>query len=418
MSDAAVAEAPEVHTEENPQQPLTAPLEPGLQALIERVLPVDKPTQAEPTVEATPEPEEKPQVDKPPVKEKTEFRLAPEDDAQPEVQKPAAPEVPEITDAMIAAEKSPKKQADMKKFRAAFEALKTENTQLRSAPKAPVEDPGTTGVIEQQRQQIADLSARLERQNLRAHPLFQQQFEQPLQNMAAQAADVVKEAGGDPAALERALSLNGRNKIAALDDIVREVESPFLKEQLVGLINSIDAKQRQMDAALKDSKGLSEKLSRDATIARHQMLQQQEQQLTSILGAVEKGLSEGLPGENGDAIKLEVLNKTGRKGYEWWDEQADEIRGTARDILLKGTPEKMAVAAIMAASCGAYRSLWQAERKARKAAETRADGIEDSEPNLRDRRKPTPAGDEFAPDADLTKVALTRLRRGDFNAAA
>src|SRR4051812_34016396 len=100
----AAADAPEI-VQSQPQQPLTAPLDPGLRALIDRVMPMpsekapEAPEQPETSPEAPPAttPEPKPAAEK----GKTEYRLAPDDDEPANTQepaKPALPEVPEITD--------------------------------------------------------------------------------------------------------------------------------------------------------------------------------------------------------------------------------------------------------------------------------------------------------------------------------
>lgn len=412
MPEVAEAE-PQIETTTQPA-PLMAPIPQELQDLMSRVLPIDsdpQPDAPEPETPETekPEPSAKPQ----PSAEKTTLKLAPDFDQKPTEAKPEVPAV-EITDEMIDAEKSPKKQADMRKFRDALETLKRENAQLREQPAKTAEDPGLSTMVEEQKRQIEDLSSRLERQNALAHPIFQQQFVQPRNQMAAQALETVKEAGGDSEALERALSLTGKNRTAALDEIVGSVDSHVLRARLERLIDGIDTKDREIGAALKDAKGLNEKMSRDAKIQQHEMLQRQEQQLLSMLGSVEKSFLEGMESPEGGTTKLEVLQKVGQKGYEWWDEQADEIRATARDILLKGTPQKIAVAAVLAASCGAYKSLYENERKARQAAEKRNALKDDAEPDLKDRRQATTTTTEFAPDEDITKVALARLRRGDF----
>jgi hypothetical protein len=391
-----------------------APIPPELQAIMEKALPMEG-EEGEPEA-GDPKPEVAEQPAKPETADsKSTLRLAPDFEAPEPKPEVAVPEI-EITDEMIDAEKSPKKQADMRKFRDALTALKGEVARLKEQPAAkPAEDAGLSAVVEQQRQQLADMSARLERQNAVAHPIFQQQFVQPRDAMFAQASETVKEAGGDVEAFERAMTLNGKNRTAALDEVVGNVESHILRTRLERLIDGIDSKEREINAALKDAKGLNEKMARDEKIARHEMIQRQEKELVSMLEATESRFLEGLDSPEGGKVKLEVLQKVGRKGYEWWDEQADDIRATAREILLKGTPQKIATAAVLAASCGAYKSLYENERRARMAAEKRNQAQDDAEPDLKDRRQTNGAADEFGPDANITDVALARLRRGDFN---
>ncbi len=414
MPESAIAEPQAVETTSE-HAPLTAPIPQELQDLMSRVLPVEGDTPApEPEDGEPPTPPEPEPAPEKTSTQKTTLRLAPDMDQPVPETKPAVPEF-EITEEMIKAEKSPKKQADMRKAGEAIQKLRGEIARLSQQPAQPVEDPGLSAVLEQQKAQISDLSSRLERRNAIDHPIFQQNFVQPRNQMAAQAVETVKEAGADADAFERALSLPGKHRTEALDDIVGSVDSHVLRARLERLIDGIDTKDREIAAALKDAKGLNERMAHDQKIAQHQMLQQQEKQLLSILDAVEHGLTEGLDAPDGTKTKLEVLQKVNRKGYEWWDTQVDEIRETAREILLKGTPQKIATAAVLAASCGAYKSLYENERKARIAAEKRNEASSDAEPDLKDRRSATTTSTEFSPDEDITKVALARLKRGDFN---
>lgn len=419
----AIADAPETTTTIPPQQPLTAPLNPSLQKLMERVLPVDgdapegdpepsdKP-EATDKPEGTdgqpePKPENKPKA-KPEPSPASDLRLAP-DFSAPEKKDEPKPEEIEITDEMIAAEKSPKKQADLKKFRQAFNDMKAENLRLKTAQPEKTDDPGAQAIIDQQAAQITELSGTVERIKLEAHPKFQQDFVRPRNAMMAQAQQIVKDAGGDEEALERAQALTGKAKVAALDDIVAGVESPVLRARLERLLDGIEEKNQAIEHVLKDAKGATERLSRAETIERHKMLEQQEQQLKSLLGAARRELA--------DNLKLEVLHKTGKPEFKWWDEQVDEIDATAQEILLKATPDKMAMAAYLAAAAGPLRAALQAERRAHDALKRWVAEMDEADPGtLKGDRKPEPQGD-FAPDADITQVALARLRRGDFKTA-
>lgn len=417
MPESAIAEAPETQAvTPSAQEPLKAPLNPALQKLIERVLPEggDKsepePEPVESAADATP-PDK---TDKPPVqaKEKAEpdkttgdLRLAPDFEAPAKKEEPAAPEV-EITDEMIEAEKSPKKQADMRKFRDALNHLKGEVARLKEAPAAKAEDPGLTARLQQLEQQNQELLATVERRSLQDHPRFQRELVQPRNAMLSQAQQIVTDVGGDPEALERAQGLTGKAKVAALDDLVEKVESPVLRARLERLLDGIDDKNREIENVLKDSKGAAERLRRQETIERHESNVQQEKALLTLLDSARRHLADGL--------KLEVLQKTDQEGYGWWNEQVDEIDKNAKDALLKATPDEMAVLAWLGVSAGPYRSLWQTERKARARLQERLDAIEGAEPDLKDRRPVKEAATEFGPDADITQVALAKLRAGKY----
>lgn len=429
-SEAATLDAPETTTNDpaasQPQQPMTSPVPPEmkaeLDALMKRVLPMESDTP-----EAVDAAADKPAADtaaatavKAEPGDKAGLRLAPdltEATPKPAQESLVAQVEKEMPEAPPEQFKTPKAQNDYKAWRTRNIELAREVERLKTLPPAApekTEDPGTAAIIERQTAQITELSTRLERQNLQEHPLFQQQFVQPRNQMFGQALEVVKEAEINPEAFERAMTLTGKGRIAALDEIVKEVDSTVLRTRLERLIDGIDTKDREIAAALKDSKGLSAQLKQQETIQRHEQMVRQERQLTSMLEVAQRNLAEGFDTPDGGKLRLEVLKKTGKPEFKWWDDQVDDIIATSKEILLKGTPQKMAVAATLGAACGAYQSLYHAERTARLAAESRLAAIEGAEPDLGDRGKPKPVEGEFAPDEDIVKVAMAKLRRGDF----
>jgi hypothetical protein len=396
--------------------PQTEGLNPDLQALLDRVMPKDdgsglpdepkvepaaKPTAPEPKVENAAVKIEVPKAEKSKADD-FQSRLAPDLTKTEPEPAPAAVEIdwPEE----LPGNPTKKAQSDYKKWRGDYEtALRKIQTLETAKPAAKAEDSGSQAIIDQQKQQIAEMSTRLERQDVRSHPRFQQAFVIPRNQMMLQAQEIVKEMGGDPDALEKAMSLSGRNKVAALDEIVAGVDSTVQRDKLGRLLDAIESKDREMENVLKDSKGAAERLSQQEKIDRHQMIEQQTQQLKTMLGAARKDLA--------DNLKLEVLHKVNKPDFKWWDDQVDEIDATAHSILFEGTPDKMAVAAILAASAGPLRSMWQAERKARMVAEERLAAIEEVEPKLGARPKPKEKDDGDVPeDADFATAVISKLR--------
>lgn len=399
-------------TEESPG------LNPELVALLDRVMPKDGgPMEAQPELPVVEEPGGEPEKPKAalkaepekvtapkvePEKDAIQSRLAP-DLSKKEEPKPEAEveiDMPEEPPASIKTEKG---KADYKKWRQEFATLKRENLTLKTQQPAPkTEDPDAQAVIEQQKQQIAQLSEIVQRSELKAHPQFQQRFIIPRTRNMTEVQRIVKEMGGDPDTVEHALSLKGRAKVTALDDIVSGIESPVLRDKIGRLIDGIESIDLEMENVLKDSKGTAEQLRRQDKIAHHEQVMQQEQQLKSLLGAARKDLS--------DNLGLEVLKKTGKPEYKWWDDQVDEIDATAHSILFEGTPDKMAFAAVLAASAGPLRAAWQAERKARVALEERIAAMEGAEPDLGDKTKVRDTETEVPEDADMATAVIARLR--------
>jgi hypothetical protein len=411
MPESAVAE-PEITTSTTPTESEVAP---GLRALFDMKLPAerdgDEPAPAEPeehpkAVEDKPEPAPKPQLEQKKVEsEKTTLRLAP--DLSPKKEELAAEPAPEvqITEEMIKAEKNPKKQADMRKFGEALERTRKENAELRAKVAAPPsEDAGTKELLEKLQTENKTLQERIERVDLMASPKFQRDFVQPRNKMFADAVTVLKDAGVDPEGLERAMGMTGKTRIAAFDDLKGAIESSTLRDRFGRLIDGIDDKNREINEALKNARTSNEQLSRQEKIDRHEALVNQEKEMKSLLSVTKRELIE--------KMGIEVLVKTGKKDYGWWDDQADEIDNVAEDIMLRSTPDKLPLIAYFAASFGPMREMFHAERKARIAAEARADAAEGVEPDLgEDKRKVADAGD-VPEDADMKTAVLARLKSG------
>lgn len=350
---------------------------------------------------AAPEKKEEPAAPEKKPEDALKLRLAP-DFAAEEKKADLPPEPPvKITDEMIEAAKTPKAQADMRKFRESYEALEKEVTTLRARPAAPAENPETKTLLETVTKERDDLLARVERTNLLDSPKFQKEHLQPRQKAFDKLQGIVKEGGADPAAIQRAISMApGKLRIEALDAIREEIGSEMLKGQFDRLVEDIDSKTSDINEKLKNAKQTVEELKRNETVQTHEQRVAQQKQLEGLLGSAFDDLK--------DNVGLEVLHKTGKPEFAWFDDQVDEILSVARDVYLKATPEKAAVASVLAASAGPYRAMFQAEREANKALRAEIAELKGAEPTLSaDRRAEKVATDGVEPD-DIT----ARLRAG------
>lgn len=310
----------------------------------------------------------------------------------------APPDV-EITDEMIAAQKSPKGQADMRGFRETLTRYKTEVEELRKRPAA-IEDTDIKGLLETVTKERDDLLARVERTDLFSSPKFQREHVQPRDKDYAAAQGVVKESGGDPTALNRAMGMTGKARIDLLDEIREAIPSDMMKGRFDRLIESVEARTIEINEKLKDSRKTAEEDARQSKLQDHERHVQTRKQLNSLLDAAFLDLEEN--------VGLEVLRKTGKAEYKWFDDQREEIRKVASEVYLEATPEKAAIAAVLAASAGPYRDMFLAERKARLAVEEENRELKGAEPSMkRDRAPAKEAGDGIEP-TDIT----ARLRSG------
>lgn len=401
----------------DPPAPTRETVNPGLRALFDVEPPADYPVtttddKGTDTVPAKPpEKKEEPTPPAPPEKkaetppekatDALKLRLAPDfADEEKKADTPPKPPI-KITDEMIESAKTPKAQADMRKFRESYEALEKEVTTLRARPAAPAENPETKTLLETVTKERDDLLARVERTNLLDSPKFQKEHLQPRQKAFDKLQGIVKEGGADPAAIQRAISMApGKLRIEALDAIREEIGSEMLKGQFDRLVEDIDSKTVEINEKLRNAKVTAEELKRNETVQTHEQRVAQQKQLEGLLGAAMDNLE--------NDFGLEVLKKTGKPEFAWHDGKVDEIKKVAREVYLESTPEKAAMASALAASCGTYRDWWQAERNANKALRDEIAELKGAEPTLSaDRRAEKVATDGVEPD-DIT----ARLRAG------
>lgn len=391
------------------EPPVQSEINPKLKALFDIELP--QPESETPEVET---PKTQPEVVPPVPPEKKEAPLAvPAEDktgdalrqhlapdfTAPEI-KPAevVPDI-EVTDAMIAAETDPKKQANMREIGKLLAQYKKENGELKARP-AVVQDGDSKLALEQAIKERDDLLARVERVDLLSSPKFQQDFIAPRDKDFSDAQKLVKEAGGDPAELARAMGLRGRARMDALDDISKEIPNEMMRRRFDGYIESIDRRTEEINEKLANAKVALEEDRRQQALNRHQNNEKTAQELKVLLGSARRHLAE--------EMKLEAFQKVGKPDFEWWDKGIDEDDQAAEEIWLKATPESAALAAVLAPRAGRYRGMWMAERNARVAVEKELAELKGAEPSLeRNRSKPsTVTGD----DVDVTDAILQRLR--------
>lgn len=379
----------------------------GLRNLLDKVLPVDGPE--EPVSEAEPSPNGSEPVEVKPEKPLEEKK--PEAKTTPDPASRLAPNVfekkeePAVVDEIPIPEEPPaylkteKAKEDHRNWRKKWVGLLAENAQLKAQKPAPVEDPT---VVEELRRQNQELLTKIERVDLMSSPKFQKEFLVPRGNMFAEAKEVLKDAGIDPETLDRVMTLTGKAKIDALDRIVSDIPSQVLRDRLGRLVDGIDSKTREINEHLRNARGTREQLTRQEKIEQHARIVEMEQQMQTALQMTRRDLAENR--------KIELLYKTGKSEYKWFDDLVDEVDATAQKVMLHSTPEELPTIAYYAALYEPTHNLLQAERKARIAAEDRLAAIEGVEPTLgEDKRLPKPVVDD---DADIKTAVFAHLKSG------
>lgn len=356
--------------------------------------PVDKPPEKEPS--AAPPEEKKPDEVKP------ESRLAP-DFAEPKKADVPAEQPIKITDEMIESAKTPKAQADMRKFRESYEKLEKEVSDLRTKASAlPTEDTETKTLYEAVKKERDDLLGRIERANLYESPKFQQEHLIPRQKQFDRLSSIVTQAGGDATALQRAMSLTGKGRIEALDEIRGEIGSEMLKGQFDRLVEDIDSRTADINEKVRNAKQTAQELQKAELLTR-------EEQHSKLTKEYEGLLSHALR-DTSENIAPELFTKVDDPKFAWWNETIDRDNQVAREALLESTPQKAAYAAVFASKLGTVLQMWRAERAANKAKDEEIAALKGAEPTLTVERTPTKTDTEKSdPDS-----ILERLRGGAY----
>src|SRR5262245_6044379 len=220
-----VPPAPTVTQPSHPGQPVdTSPGLDQVQAVFDRVLPKIK-TEPTPRSETTPppvtqpkQPAETPPAPVEPIKEPavTPPETTPVQDIPPsileqalkgepsQVKAPAEEEWPEELPTFKTPEESKERY---RKWRKSYEGLKSELKTLQEKPTLNAQALARMEMLEGQNKQMQEVLSRL---GVEHSAEFQQQIMRPLKASWTEAVRIVKDSGGDPQALAKAMSLNGR----------------------------------------------------------------------------------------------------------------------------------------------------------------------------------------------------------------
>lgn len=264
----------------------------------------------------------------------------PDDDMPPGDTPPVAPdgkttEFPEgkdlFPDDAIEKLRTEKSKGDIRGLREHYEtAIKTVKElqgKIDARSTNGAADKETLALVEDLKARNAQLNAIVEQKAIQDHPWFQQNFIEPRKQAMAAAEKALDLAGIDDAreALEKAMGLEGRERIAALDQLFESVDSSMLKARLENAVASIEAIDEKKTSFLADREGNTAKMMAEQRASQHQALQQQE---TFVKDGIERTLQH-LAG------KSPFFRKSGKPGYEKWDAAMDEDRAVMEDMALR-----------------------------------------------------------------------------------
>lgn len=378
--------APPIKGEPTPTQP--APVTPP--AAPPTVPPQQPPTEPVPPVippaPATPPPETPPptQPEAPPkIPSFIEDALRKGEPVTP----PAAPE--EMFPESPPEFKTPEERnAAYRKWRGEYNNIKEEVKRLRERPAMDETTAQRLSVLETQNKEMAQM---LDRAGVEAHHEFQNQILRPMHSAWNEACRIYRDVGGDPNQLARAMTLTGGQQFQALDEAFQEVPESA-KAEINNALTAFRRFDEQRRAALQNAPRTAQELHKRDMQRQVALINQQKEEMKGLLSDAVRTLR-----EDG---KVEVLMRSSDPEAKWWNDQADNLEATARQLYLENTDmRKMAMACVLAPMADVYRKLWMQERMERLNADKVVKEKLASEPNLSESGGPG----QIQPSADLSK---------------
>lgn len=242
---------------------------------------------------------------------------------------------------------------------------------LKKAPH-PKDDDAAARVAELERSN-AELSERIATVDLQSHPAFINKFTKPLEQLMGGVNDLLQTVDKDPAQLERAMSLKGKQRIQALDDFFDDIESPTVRTKVSHAVDQIEALDSERASVLADAKGNHQRLSEHDKATQFQQAQQQKKKLETLFDDTVVNLR--------DKHGLEVLKES---GVEWWDKQREQVLEAARHLMFDmDDPADAAAATVLAATSSVHRGLWLKERNQRIELMKELESYKNADPDLK-----------------------------------
>ena len=354
-----VPPTPTVTQPSHPPPPTPGDTSPGLdqmQKIFDRVLPdTRKPTpsataptapDAPPAAPAQPAPGEQPPAaptEQPPGELKIPSFL--EEALKPE---PAAAQPPIDPEADFPDDLPPdQKQSRIKGLREAYKRVKGELETARQRTGSDPQEKARLQFLEQQNRQMQEVLSRV---GVEHSPQFQQQIIAPLTASWHEAARIVRDAGGDPQELAKAMTLQGKAQFEALDMLFAEMPESAKTEAHDALRTYRRFEEARQRAVANAPRTLEALRAQDAE-RQYQELGKQRQGMTEMFDQALTRLR--------DEAKVEVFQQTNDPETKWWNEQREQIINQGKSLFLENTDmNKVALACLLAPAADAYRKLF------------------------------------------------------------
>lgn len=205
--------------------------------------------------------------------------------------------------------------------------------------------------IKERDNQIAEMSALVERANVEAHPDFRKKYVEGRDALVDRAKRIVADAGGEGNDIALALSLQGKARVEAIEKAAGEL-STFQQGRLAKVIDELES----LDAEA------AEKRARSGDSWKEIQKEQQERAAREQEEFTARAIKDYETVKRDMARELEVLREV--DGYEWWNEQRKKIVENADRFFQQNDDVREAgKAAIWKEAGPVYRDLYMDERK-------------------------------------------------------
>lgn len=298
--------------------------------------------------------------------------------------KPAEPAAapPRVADLMPedpaeAGIKTEKGKADYRKWRQHQLSLEKRADELEAklgqSPPATDREQAAAARIAELEGHLAEMSGEFEKIDIQRHPAFQRQFVQPRTEAFEAASTLLKDVEMEPALLDKALSLNGKARIQALDEITESIESPNVRMRLINHIDRIEQLDQARNAAMTDVKGQVQRMEGHERAERHRALQEQERQLLTNVDMAADNLK-----QNGFGMFLTEI-----PGNDKHNEEVRRIIADAKGVFTQNTnAEQLAAVAVMGRVAPKALAWAIHERQARLTVEKELAELKGARPGL------------------------------------
>lgn len=258
-----------------------------------------------------------------------------------------------------------------RKWREEYKTLKNELKTLQEKPTLNAQQLARLETLEAQNKQMSEVLTRV---GVEHSAEFQNNIMRPLKQNWGEAVRVVSQAGGDPQALAKAMSLSGKAQFEALDELFSEMPESAKIEAHEALRNYRRFEDARRAAIANAPQALEGIRKRELERQYADVNRQRDEMRGTFDRAYDKLKNEA---------KLEVFQRTDLPDVQWWNDQGERLKKMSADLFLENTDmERVAMACLLAPAADTYRNLWLNSQKKIASLEKLFKDRLGSEPNL------------------------------------